>query len=101
VWSAEALAAASAAHVALVTFAVGFVSGLVPVLNIEVYLLAAGVFVPRRLLAVVVAGAVAGHMCAKTLLYLAGRGILRLPLRRVEGRVDQLRERLARRASPR
>ena len=54
--------------------AVGVVSGLVPVVNTEAYLLAVAVLAPRDALLPAVVLTTLGQMAAKWLLYLAGRG---------------------------
>lgn len=84
------------------TFVVCFVGGLIPVvLNTEAFLLAVSAFSePPALISVVLLSAVI-HIAAKTLIYLTGRGVLHLPLRKYEDRLDSVRERLNRwRASP-
>jgi membrane protein YqaA with SNARE-associated domain len=58
------------------SFVVGLVSGLVPVVNTEAYLLAVAAFAPSdRLLPVIVLTTI-GQMIAKSLLYLAGSGAM-------------------------
>jgi membrane protein YqaA with SNARE-associated domain len=53
---------------------VGVVSGLVPVVNTEAYLLAVAAFAPHEHLVPVVVLTTLGQMIAKWLLYLAGSG---------------------------
>jgi membrane protein YqaA with SNARE-associated domain len=60
-----------------VTFLMAFVSGVVPfVLNIELYLVAVAAL-SRAPAPPIVGLAVAGQMCAKCVLYLAGKGVLK------------------------
>jgi membrane protein YqaA with SNARE-associated domain len=66
---------------ALATFFVGLVSGLVPFVNAEAYLVSVSAFFPGATLGVVVAAATLGQMTAKCLLFLSGRGLLRLSIR--------------------
>jgi membrane protein YqaA with SNARE-associated domain len=54
----------------------GAVSGLVPFLNTEAYLLAVAAFAPRDRLLPVVVLTTLGQMIAKSLLYLAGSGVM-------------------------
>jgi membrane protein YqaA with SNARE-associated domain len=76
---------------------VGFVSGLVPLLNTEAYLLALAAFAtPEALLPAVVLTTL-GQMIAKSLLYLAGSGALSPRLiGRHAGRLAELKDRLER-----
>lgn len=63
------------------TFVVCAVGGLLPLVNCEVYLLVvAATASPAQVPGIVVAAAF-GQMTGKVLLYLTGRGALRLPLR--------------------
>ena len=55
---------------------VGLVSGLVPVFNTEAYLLAVAAFAPSDRLLPVVVLTTLGQMIAKSLLYLAGSGVV-------------------------
>jgi len=65
----------------IATLAAGFLSGFVPLVNIEVYLAGAAALAPKCPAAVVVAAAALGQMAAKTLLFLGGRGLVGLPSR--------------------
>ncbi|PSM32240.1 VTT domain-containing protein [Haliangium sp. UPWRP_2] len=83
-------------------FAFSFLSGVVPVLSVEVFLLAVGAFThsPWHLLAVTGLTAL-GQVLAKLLLYASGRGLLpgqlhgRLLRARGLLRLSRLRDRLA------
>lgn len=55
---------------------IGLVSGLVPVVNTEAYLLAVAAFAPRDRLLPVVVLTTLGQMIAKSLLYFAGSGAM-------------------------
>ena len=61
------------------TLAAAFVSGFVPVVNIEAYILGAAALLPGCPPAVVVVPAALGQMAAKGLLFLGGRGLVSLP----------------------
>jgi len=67
---------ATALGLLLGSLAVGLVSGLVPVLNTEAYLLAVAAFAPSDRLLPVVLLTTLGQMMAKSLLYLAGSGVM-------------------------
>jgi membrane protein YqaA with SNARE-associated domain len=78
----------------IATAATALVSGFVPVVNIEAYLLAAAALAPGAPALLVVAAAAVGQMAAKTVLFFGGRGLVSLPSRRVE-RARDLAGRLA------
>ena len=73
------------------TFFVTLLSGFLPFVNAEAYLVWVSALAPGASLAAVVAAATLGQMTAKSLLYLTGRGLLRLPLRRHEARSARVR----------
>lgn len=77
------------------TFVFAFVSGVLPALNTEVYLVAVAALGREALLPAVLAAASAGQMLAKSLFYLAGRGLVKLPMGRTEARVEEWRAKLA------
>ena len=81
--------------VALATFVFSLVGGLVPLLNVEAYRLSVSSLAPGASVWGVALAAALGQMVAKSVLYLAGRGLLRLPLRAtMAGRVAATTERL-------
>ena len=61
------------------------VSGLVPFVNAELYLLAASAAAPPELAIPLVLAATLGQMTAKAAMYGAGRGVVRLPGKRAKG----------------
>lgn len=65
----------------LTTYVVGVVSGLVPVVNLEVYLVWVAALTPRSQALAITGLATVGQMTAKTLMYLAGAGVLKLSVR--------------------
>jgi membrane protein YqaA with SNARE-associated domain len=91
-------AALSPAQFFATTLGVAFVSGFVPFVNIEAYLVAAVVFGGASSSASLAAASAIGQMAAKSLLYFSGRGILRLPFHRHVKRMDEIRDRLTRHA---
>jgi membrane protein YqaA with SNARE-associated domain len=77
-------------------FIYAFVSGIVPVLNTEIFLVAVAALASGARLAEVLVMASVGQMAAKTLFYLAGRGTLRIPLGRMQSKMDEWAVRLGR-----
>jgi membrane protein YqaA with SNARE-associated domain len=61
------------------TFLYASLSGAIPFLNCEVFLLVLAVKAPREMLFPLIVTTTIGQMFAKSLLYWAGRGVLRLP----------------------
>jgi membrane protein YqaA with SNARE-associated domain len=80
----------------LATFLYCVASGFIPVLNAEVFLVAAAALAPRELLPVIPVLAAAGQMVAKSGMYLGGRGVVRLPSEKRKADLDALRARVAR-----
>jgi membrane protein YqaA with SNARE-associated domain len=72
----------------LATYVVCFVSGFVPLVNTELYLLSVSTLGTLPLAFPLTLAAALGQMTAKCLLYLAGRGVLKIPLGRYEGRLQ-------------
>ena len=87
-------------HLFLTTLVFAFLSGFIPVFNIEAYLLSVVVLGGVVNSAALILASTIGQMTAKCLLYSSGRGIVRLPLKpspkNVE-RMERLKERLTRR----
>ena len=63
------------------TFVYACLSGVIPVLNCEVFLIVLAATAPRDLLVPLIVTTTAGQMVAKSLLYWGGRGVVRLPAR--------------------
>jgi membrane protein YqaA with SNARE-associated domain len=78
------------------TFLVSFVSGFVPLINAEAYLLSVASLSSAPALPVVLI-ATLGQMAAKLILYLGGRGLLKLPRARSYESLEKLRLQLERR----
>jgi membrane protein YqaA with SNARE-associated domain len=70
--------------------------GVVPIFNVEIYLLSLSTLSPDRAALPVALSASLGQMAAKSLLYLAGRGVVRLPFGKAQSRVQAEATRLAR-----
>ena len=71
----------TAVSVWVATLGMSFLSGFVPLVNIEAYLLGAAALLPGISPLVVVVPAALGQMAAKAVLFLGGRGLVNLPLR--------------------
>lgn len=78
------------------TFVVGLVSAFFPPVNVELFLLAAAAMAKPKALPAVLLSASIGQMTGKTAFYLAGRGLLRLPLGRYQDKFDEWSARLGR-----
>lgn len=63
------------------TFLYASLSGVIPVLNCEVFLLVLAATAPRHMLVSLIVTTTVGQMLAKSLLYWGGRGVVRLPAR--------------------
>ena len=77
------------------TFVFCAMSGLVPFMNSELFLLYLGSTASPAELPGLLLAAALGQMSAKSLLYLGGRGVLKLPGRRGQARIDAVRARLS------
>ena len=64
------------------TFVVCVIGGFVPIVNAEVYFASIGATSERAVLFPIVVIGTLGQMTAKTAIFFAGRGILRLPITR-------------------
>jgi membrane protein YqaA with SNARE-associated domain len=85
----------SAAMALLTTFAFCVISALVPFANAELYLISAAALASRELALPLAGAAALGQMAGKTLMYLAGRGAVRLPGARVRRALEDVRARYA------
>lgn len=75
------------------SFLYSLASGLIPVVNIEVYLLAVATLTKGAPLPILLL-VTAGQMIAKYILYLSGRGLIRLPPGRIQGKVQKAKDAL-------
>jgi len=76
------------------TFLFCAMSGIVPLMNSELFMLYLGSTASRSQFPALILLAALGQMSAKVVLYYAGRGVLKLPLGRGQAKVDALRARL-------
>lgn len=70
---------------------IGFLSGLIPVVNSELYLLAVSTMAASPSLLPVAVLTSAGQMMGKTLLFYAGRGVIKIPTRKYEAKMDAVK----------
>lgn len=80
----------------LATFVYCVVSGLVPVVNAELFLVGVASVAPRSSLPLVALAAAAGQMVAKSAMYLGGRGVVRLPKGKRKADLEAIRARVER-----
>jgi membrane protein YqaA with SNARE-associated domain len=66
----------------LTTFIVAVISGFVPVVNIEIYLVWVAALTPRSQAISITLLATLGQMTAKTLMYLAGAGVVKISVKK-------------------
>jgi membrane protein YqaA with SNARE-associated domain len=87
---------ASALGIFLATFGFALAGGIIPFLSIEAYVLALSATSPHADTLPVALAASLGQMAAKSLVYLTGRGVVRLPFPRTGDRIRAVASRLAR-----
>jgi membrane protein YqaA with SNARE-associated domain len=69
------------------TYVMCVIGGFVPIINAEVYLASVGAMSDRAAVIPLVLAGTLGQMTAKTAIFLAGRGLVRLPVARDSERV--------------
>jgi membrane protein YqaA with SNARE-associated domain len=74
------------------TFLFCFTGGLVPVLNTEIYLISVSSLAAPVAIWPVILIATSGQLISKTLIYLAGRGVIRFPLKRYEDKMELVKK---------
>ena len=74
------------------SFVVGFVSGLVPFINSEVYLVAVSTMVGRQALLPIALLSAAGQMVAKTIIFYAGRGVFKINMGKFEKKIEAVQK---------
>ena len=77
------------------TFLFCAMSGIVPLMNSELFMLYLGSTASHSQFPALIVLAALGQMSAKVVLYYAGRGVLKLPLGRGQAKIDALRARLS------
>ncbi len=77
------------------TFLFCAMSGIVPLMNSELFMLYLGSTASHSQFPALILLATLGQMSAKAVLYCAGRGVLKLPMGRGQARIEALRARLS------
>lgn len=80
----------------LASFVIGFVSGLIPFVNSELYLIAVSPMVARPALVPIALLSAFGQLLAKTVLYYAGRGVFTINMGRYKSKVEAVQEKFER-----
>ncbi len=70
------------------------ISGIVPFVNAEVFLIFVSSLVSKPLLLPVLLLATAGQMTSKALIYMSGKGILKLSYKRYEKKINETKEKM-------
>jgi membrane protein YqaA with SNARE-associated domain len=78
----------------LTTFGVAVASAVIPVINIEIYLLGASALVPRAMVIPLIVAATLGQVIGKIALYYAGAGALKLPGKRLQAAMEKMNTQL-------
>lgn len=78
----------------LTTFGVAIASAVIPVINIEIYLLGAAALAPGAMAIPLVLAATAGQMMGKVVVYFACTGAIKLPGRWLQARLDTMNARI-------
>jgi len=71
------------------TYIVCLISGFVPIVNAEIFLIFMSTLLTKQLIFPVLLLATIGQMTAKTILFLSGMGILKLSLKRYENKIGE------------
>jgi membrane protein YqaA with SNARE-associated domain len=79
----------------LTTYVVGVISGFVPVVNLEVYLVWVAALTPSSKAVAITVLATLGQMTAKTLMYLAGAGILKISVKKPGKKLQAVQMKMA------
>jgi membrane protein YqaA with SNARE-associated domain len=95
----QAQAAGNPLGLFLVSYLVCLVSGFVPAINCEAYLVSVSAISPLSFALPLTLAAALGQMSAKVLLYLGGSGAMRLPLGRYRAKLDAVHARFEHRRS--
>ena len=74
----------------LTTFGVAVLSAVIPVINIEIYLLGASALAPRAMVIPLIVAGTLGQVLGKIALYYAGTGALKLPGKRLQAAMQKM-----------
>ena len=76
----------------LATFIICLVSGILPLVQAEAYLISISAISSKSVALPIILISTFAQMLAKTIMYLAGRGFLNLPIGKYEKKIDKVRE---------
>jgi membrane protein YqaA with SNARE-associated domain len=71
------------------SFVVGFVGGLIPITITEIFLVGMSIFAPKEFLIPIILLSVLGQMAAKSIFYFAGRGIVKIAIKKDDKSFDK------------
>lgn len=74
----------------LTTFGVAVLSAVIPLVNIEIYLLGASALAPRHMVIPLVIAGTLGQVIGKIALYYAGSGALKIPGKRLQASLQKM-----------
>ncbi|HEX6041391.1 YqaA family protein [Longimicrobium sp.] len=74
----------------LTTFGVAVLSAVIPLINIEIYLLGASALAPREMVIPLVIAGTLGQVIGKIALYYAGSGALKIPGKRLQAALQKM-----------
>ena len=74
------------------TFVLCFISGFLPIVNAELVVIAAAAMSGENMIVPIAILSAVGQMLAKAILYLAGRGVLNIPMGKYEEKLTQWEE---------
>jgi membrane protein YqaA with SNARE-associated domain len=74
----------------LTTFGVAVASAMIPVINIEIYLLGASALAPREMVIPLIVAGTLGQVIGKIALYYAGSGAVKLPGKRLQAALQRM-----------
>lgn len=74
----------------LTTFGVALLSAVIPVVNIEIYLLGASALAPREMVIPLIVAGTLGQVIGKIALYYAGNGALKMPGKRLQAALQKM-----------
>ena len=78
------------------TYIICLISGFVPVVNAEIFLIFVSTLLTKQLLFPVLLLATIGQMTAKAILFMSGMGILKLSLKRYENKIGKIEAKMHR-----
>lgn len=76
------------------TLIVCFISGFIPIINTELFLIVLSFTIPKKLIFPVITLAAIGQMAAKTILFLGGRGVLKISIKKYQDKMEQVRRKM-------